>query len=105
MLELLKGLRAYPASLYRARWLSEHPADQKDDAAEGLSFFGWSQDSMLLLRIHNFLAAQSAGENKQLRRELVLDGPRAQRKPRLFAATIAEFDTDAFMGVIASGKV
>lgn len=98
------GLRAYPASLYRARWLSEHP-DDHSDGPDGLSFFGWSQDSMLLLRIHNFLAAQSAGESKKLRRELVLDGPRAQRKPRLFAPTIAEFDTDAFMGVIASGKV
>lgn len=104
MLELLPGLRAYPASLYRARWLSEH-ADEQQDGPEGLSFFGWSQDSMLQLRIHNFLAAQAAGSDKKARRALVLDGPQAKRKPRLFAPTIAEFDADAFMGVIASGKV
>lgn len=35
----------------------------------------------------------------------MLDGPRPERKPRLFARTIAEFDTDRFMEVIASGKL
>jgi hypothetical protein len=104
VLELINGLRAYPASLYRARWLAEHPADEQDGPAE-LSFFGWSQDSALLLRIHNFLAAQAAGKDKKLRRELVLDGPRAKRKPRLFAPTLADFDERRFMEVIASGKV
>jgi len=89
--------------LYRARWLAEHPVDEQSGAAE-LSFFGWSQDSMLLLRIHNFLAGQAAGTDKKLARELRLDGPRAKRKPRMFARTIAEFDTDRFMEVIASGK-
>lgn len=60
---------------------------------------------MLLLRIHNFLAVQAAGEDKKRRRELTLDGPSAKRKPRLFAPTLAEFDTERFMGVIASGRV
>lgn len=59
---------------------------------------------MLLLRIHNFLAAQSAGTDKKLLRELTLDGPKAQRKSLLFAPTIAEFDAARFMEVIASGK-
>lgn len=69
-----------------------------------LSFFGWSQDSGVLLRIHNLLAVQAAGSDKKARRELTLDGPTTKRQPQLFARTIAEFDTDRFMGVIASGK-
>lgn len=60
---------------------------------------------MLLLRIHNFLAVQAAGTDNKLARELTLDGPAPEKKPRLFAPTIAEFDTDRFMGVIASGKL
>lgn len=104
MLELIPGLRAYPASLYRARWLSEHPVEEQTGPVT-LSFFGWSQDSALLLNIHNFLAAMAAGNDKKARREMTLEGPRAKQKPRLFAPTIAEFDTERFMGVIASGKV
>ncbi|MBF4603766.1 hypothetical protein [Curtobacterium sp. VKM Ac-2884] len=90
-------------SLFRARWLSTHPQDEQP-GKPSLAFFGFSQDSMLLLRIHNFLAGQAAGTDKKVARELALDGPAPEKKARLFAPTIAEFDTDRFMGVIASGK-
>ncbi|WP_413600852.1 hypothetical protein [Curtobacterium sp. Curtsp57] len=52
--------------------------------------------------MHNLIAGMAGGKRAK---ELMLDGPSAARKVRLFAPTIAEFDVDGFMEVIASGKV
>jgi len=60
---------------------------------------------MLQLRIHNLLAVVAAQGNQKVARELALDGPSPAKKVRLFAPTIAEFNTDRFMEVIASGKL
>lgn len=85
---------ADPSSRFRARWLSENPQKPGD---EGLGFLGFSQDSALLVGIHNLLAVQ-VGRKKA--RRLMLGGPKARLKSGLFSKTIADFDTDRFMAAI-----
>lgn len=85
---------ADPSSRFRARWLAEHPA--KGGESSELGFLGYSQDSALLIAIHN---AVMAGHGKKARKAM-LDGPKAKGIKKLFAPTIADFNTDLFMAVI-----
>jgi hypothetical protein len=91
VLELMDGLLVRPDSLYRAKWLADNP--QKPDPASNpavLQFYGWSQDTRVLLGMHNLLATMAVGGKKA--RDHILQGPSAGGgKPRLVAKTLAEF--------------
>jgi hypothetical protein len=94
--ELIEGLLRQPASLFRSDWLEQHPeAIAAPDSGEQprLSFYGWSQDSMLLTSIHNILAALAYQKEAKAH---MIDGPTAKPKSRLFAPTIAEFNVQKF---------
>lgn len=97
VLELLPGLFQETGSRFRANWLKTHPAAPGGD--DGMSFLGWSQDSMLLAQIHNALIAKYAGKKAK---DLMILGPKSKREPQLFAPTIADFNVGRFMAVINS---
>lgn len=84
------------SSRFRAAWLASNPQPKSDDAS--LGFLGWSQDSRILLEIRNLIATDLYRDKAK---RFLQDGPSAAPKRRLFAPTIADFNTDAFMAVIA----
>lgn len=99
VLELVPGLMQERFSRFRAKWLTNNPSpDQPGEFAT--SFFGWSQDSMMLAQIHNAVIAVNAGKKAK---DLMILAPRAKRE-KLFAPTIADFSVGKFMSVINNSK-
>jgi hypothetical protein len=95
VLELIPGLMSERFSRFRAKWLFEHPGEKPAD--DGLSFFGWSQDSALLAQIHNALFAVHVGKKAP---KYAIQGPKANSAPKLFAPSIRDFNVGRFMSVI-----
>lgn len=99
VLELVPGLMQEKFSRFRAKWLKNNPVPESP--GEGTSFFGWSQDSMLLAQIHNAIIAVNAGQKAK---DLMILAPRAKQEQKLFAQTIADFSVGKFMSVINNSK-
>lgn len=98
-LDLITDLMSDPSSRFRAAWLADNPQPRTEDRS--LGFLGWSQDSSLLLDIRNLLATDVYREKASRHLQ---DGPAAKPKRQLFAPTIADFNTSAFMAVINGGN-
>lgn len=91
-LELIAGLISIPGSRWRAHFMRDHPDEL--GKGEGLQYLGFSQDSSLLLAIHNAIVAFAG---KAAKGSFIQ--PPSVPKTRLFARTIAEFDVNAFMAL------
>lgn len=55
LVSLLDGLSAYADSLYTAWRLANEPIDSTEEGSERLGWFGFSQDTRLLMEIRNIL--------------------------------------------------
>jgi hypothetical protein len=91
-LDLIAGLISEPGSRWRAQWMREHP--DEIGKGDGLQFLGFSQDSSLLLAIHNAIVSFAGKAAKD-----AFLHPPTVKTARLFAKTIAEFDVNAFMAL------
>ncbi|WP_378144817.1 hypothetical protein ACFJGV_15170 [Cnuibacter sp. UC19_7] len=96
-LDLIQGLLAQPSSRFRAEWLQTHPAEATSEEFR-TSFFQWSQDTAILSALYNLVAGVAVGKKAE---GLLIRSPGAEPRTRLFAKTIADFDTDLFMAEIA----
>lgn len=101
VLDLIDGLLYRPDSVYRAQYLNDHP--QEPDPARDprmLGYLGWSQDTRVLLGIHNVLTVLVAGKKAD---EHMLQAPGGERTVtrQLVAKTLAEFTESGFFSAMA----
>lgn len=101
VLDLIDGLLYRPDSVYRAQYLNDHP-QEKDPARDPrlLGYLGWSQDTRVLLGIHNVLTVLTAGKNAN-DHMLKPPGDDQPGRRRLVAQTLAEFTETGFFEQMA----